>query len=84
MGSGGFGSPPPRNFRNMKCSRSDSRPILGFGFVNGGFEILWYEYLWVAISPFGGFGGPPPRKFRNMKCSRSDSRPILGLLRVSS
>ena len=39
----------------MKCSRSDSRPILGFGFVNGGFEILWYEYLWVAISPFGGF-----------------------------
>ena len=50
----------------------------------GGFEILWYEYLWVVISPFGGFGGPPPRIFRNMKCSRSDSRPILGLLRVSS
>ena len=25
---GGFG-PPPRKFRNMKCSRSDSRPILG-------------------------------------------------------
>ena len=23
---GGFGSPPPRKFRNMKCSRSDSRP----------------------------------------------------------
>ena len=38
MGSGGFGGPPPRNFRNMKCSRSDSRHILGF--VNGGFEIL--------------------------------------------
>ena len=68
----------------MKCSRSDSRPILGFRFVNGGFEMLWYKYLWVAISPFGGFGGPPARKFRNMKCSRSDSRHILGLLRVSS
>ena len=80
MGSGGFWGPPPRNFRNMKCSRSDSRPIPGFGFVNGGFEVLWYEYLWVAISPFGGFGGPSPRKFRNMKCSRSDSRTILGLL----
>ena len=26
---GGFGAPPPRKFRNMKCSRSDSRPILG-------------------------------------------------------
>ena len=25
---GGFGGPPPRKFRNMKCSRSDSRPIL--------------------------------------------------------
>ena len=36
MGSGGFGGPPPRNLRNMKCSRSDSMPILGFGFVNGG------------------------------------------------
>ena len=52
------------------------------GFVNGGFKILWCEYLWVAASPCGGFGGPPPRKFRNMKCSRSDSRPILGLLRA--
>ena len=60
MGSGGFGG-PPRNFRNMKCLRSDSRPI--FGFVDGGFEILWYEYLWVAISPFGGFGGPPQENF---------------------
>ena len=40
MGSGVFGGPPPRKFRNMKCSRSNSRPILGFGFVNGGFEIL--------------------------------------------
>ena len=27
--AGGFGGPPPRKFRNMKCSRSDSRPILG-------------------------------------------------------
>ena len=53
----------------------DYRPILGFGFVNGGFEMLWCEYLWVAISP---------RKLRNMKCSRSDFRSILGLLRVSS
>ena len=26
---GGFGGPPPSKFRNMKCSRSDSRPILG-------------------------------------------------------
>ena len=26
---GGFGGPSPRKFRNMKCSRSDSRPILG-------------------------------------------------------
>ena len=25
---GGFGAPPPRKFRNMKCSRSDSRHIL--------------------------------------------------------
>ena len=25
---GGFGGPPPRKFRNMKCSRSDSRHIL--------------------------------------------------------
>ena len=23
---GGFGGPPPRKFRNMKCSRSDSMP----------------------------------------------------------
>ena len=51
------------------------------GFVNVGLEILWCEYLWVAISPCGGFGGLPPRNFRNMKCSRSDARPILGLLR---
>ena len=29
MVSGGFGGPPTRKFRNMKCSRSDSRPILG-------------------------------------------------------
>ena len=53
------------------------------GFVNGGFDILWCEYLWVATSPCGGFGGAPPRKFRNMKCSRSDSMTILGLLRVT-
>ena len=26
---GGFGGAPPRKCRNMKCSRSDSRPILG-------------------------------------------------------
>ena len=26
---GGFGGAHPRKFRNMKCSRSDSRPILG-------------------------------------------------------
>ena len=26
---GGFGGPPPIKFRNMKCSWSDSRPILG-------------------------------------------------------
>ena len=26
---GGGGGPPPRKFRNMKCSRSDSRHILG-------------------------------------------------------
>ena len=72
MGNGVLGGPPPRKFGNMKCSRSDSRPILGIGFVNGGFEILWCEYLWVAISPCGGgggVGGTPPRKFRNMKCS---------------
>ena len=52
------------------------------GFVNGGFEIFWCEYLWVATCPCGGFWGPPPRKFRNMKCSRSDTMPILGLLRA--
>ena len=28
-GGGGLGGPPKENFRNMKCSRSDSRPILG-------------------------------------------------------
>ena len=63
MGNGVLGGPPPRKFRNMKCSRSDSGPILGIGFVNGGFEILWCEYLWVAISPCGGgggVGGAPP------------------------
>ena len=28
---GGFGGAPPRKlFRNMKCSRSDSRPILAY------------------------------------------------------
>ena len=26
---GWFGGPHPRKFRNMKCSRSDSRPNLG-------------------------------------------------------
>ena len=26
---GGFGGPPPRKCRNMKCSKSDSRPIIG-------------------------------------------------------
>ena len=26
---GGFGGPPPRKCRNMKCSRSDSMTILG-------------------------------------------------------
>ena len=26
---GGGGGPPPRKFINMKCSRSDSRSILG-------------------------------------------------------
>ena len=26
---GGFGGTPPRKFRNMKCSRIESRPILG-------------------------------------------------------
>ena len=25
----GFGGAPTRKFRNMKCSRSDSRPMLG-------------------------------------------------------
>ena len=85
MGSGVFGGPPPRKFRNMKCSRSNSRPILGLGFVNGGFEILWCEYLWAPISPWGGgCWGCSPQKIWNMKCSRSDFRPILGLLRVSS
>ena len=73
-----LGGYPPRKFRNMKCSRSDSRPTLGYrplysyravmtwvyiGFVNGGFEILWCEYLWVATSPCGGFGGVLPRKY---------------------
>ena len=87
MGSGVFGGSPPRKFRNMKCSRSDSRPILGFGFVNGGFEILWCEYLWQSQQSLlggGGVWGCSPKKSRNMKCSRSDFRPILGLLRVSS
>ena len=49
------------------------------GFVNGGYEILLYKYLWVATSPCGGF----EEKFRNKKCSRSDSMTILGLLRVT-
>ena len=53
------------------------------GIVNGGFEILWCEYLWVATFPCGGFGGLPPRKCRNMKCSRSDSMTILGLLKAT-
>ena len=58
-----------RKLRNMKCSRSDFRPIEG----TLKFEILWCEYLWVA-----GALGVLPRNFRNMNCSRSDSRPILG------
>ena len=45
MGNGVLGGPPPRKFRNMKCSRSDSRPILGIGFVNGGFENFMYLQL---------------------------------------
>ena len=28
-GGGGVGGAPTRKFRNMKCSRSDSRPMLG-------------------------------------------------------
>ena len=46
------------------------------GFVNGGFEIWWCEYLWVVTFPGGGFRGPPPRNFVNMKCSRSDSKHV--------
>ena len=53
------------------------------GFVNGGFEILWCEYLWLVTFPCGGVGDPPPRKCRIIKCSRSDSRHILVLLRVT-
>ena len=62
MGNGVLGGPPPRTFINMKCSRSDSRPILGIGFVNGGVRNLWCEYLWVAISPCRGGLGVPPKK----------------------
>ena len=29
------------------------------GFVNGGLEILWFEYLWVAIFLAGGMGVLP-------------------------
>ena len=46
------------------------------GFVNGGFEILWCEYLWVATSPCGGFG-------ENLEILPAPGA-ILGLLRVSS
>ena len=28
-GGGGLGGAPPRKFKNMKCSRSDSRSMLG-------------------------------------------------------
>ena len=87
MGSGVLGGPPPRKFRNMKCSRSNSRPILGFGFVNGGSKCYGVN-IYGHQSLLGGGGGlgvlPPPPQFINMKCSRSDFRPILGLLRVSS
>ena len=79
-GGGGLGVLPQENYRNMKCSRSDSWPILGLlraidrytvterltwvyiGFVNGGFEILWCEYLWVATSPCGGGLGVLPQE----------------------
>ena len=55
---GGFGGPPPRKFRNMKCSRSDSRPILGIGFVNGGSKFYGVNiYVYQSLLAGGGGGG---------------------------
>ena len=47
---------------NSFIDRLYSYRMVYLGFVNGGLEILWCEYLWVANIPSGGFGGPPPRK----------------------
>ena len=44
---GGFGGPPPRKCRNMKCSRSDSRPT---GII--GLYVTFGVYIWVS-RPYG-------------------------------
>ena len=40
---GGFGGTPPRKFRNMKCSRSDSRHILGLLRVSSQFLLVIFS-----------------------------------------
>ena len=41
---GGFGGPPPRKCINMKCSRSDSRHILGLLRVSSKIKFSPYIY----------------------------------------
>ena len=63
---------------NSFIDRLYSYRVVYVGFVNGGFEILWCEYLWVAKFLAGGLGVLPHENFEILKCSRSDSRPTEG------
>ena len=47
--------PPPPLYRPLYSYRAVITWVY-IGFVNGGFEILRCEYLWVATFPCGGFG----------------------------
>ena len=61
-GGGGVGGPPPRKFRNMKCSRSDSSHILGLLRVTLCSEpnIFFIEKKhYIFNSEVGGGSGPP-------------------------
>ena len=72
---GGFGGPPPRKLRNMKCSRSDSRHILVLLRVTLCSEPNIFLYSWlkhyIFHSEVGGSGPPwppPPPWIRHCIC----------------
>ena len=53
---------------SIDCQTHIYRPIYSYrvvyiGFVNGGFGIVWCEYLCVATFPCGGFGVLPQENF---------------------